>query len=94
MPVGEVLNPFFVQTSFTSEDDGYRLVEYMFGGGIPMRWRGCRDSPVGAIWLWRSGRGFKSQLSEKKAIHRSQIQDFDRANMGGDILKTWWLMGK
>ena len=29
-----------------------------------------------------SSRGFQSQL-EKKAIHRSQIQDFDRANMGG-----------
>ena len=28
-------------TSFTSEDDGYRLVEHMFGGGIPMKWRGC-----------------------------------------------------
>ena len=73
MPVGEVLNPFFVQTSFTSEDDGYRLVEYMFGGRNTYEVAGLpTDSPVGAIWLWRSPVVVsKSQLSEKKAIHAS-----------------------
>ena len=96
MPVGEVLNPFFVQTSFTSEDDGYRLVEYMYGGRNTYEMAGLpTDSPVGAIWLWRSPVVVsKSQLSEKKAIHRSQIQDFDRANMGGGYPENLVAYGK
>ena len=96
MPVGEVLNPFFVQTSFTSEDDGYRLVEYMYGGRNTFEMAGLpTDSPVGAIWLWRSPVVVsKSQLSEKKAIHRSQIQDFDRANMGGGYPENLVAYGK
>ena len=36
----------------------------------------------------------KSQLSEKKAIHRSQIQDFDRANMGGGYPENLVAYGK
>ena len=96
MPVGEVLNPFFVQTSFTSEDDGYRLVEYMYGGRNTYEMAGLpTDSPVGAIWLWRSPVVVsKSQLSEKKAIHRSQIRDFDRANMGGGYPENLVAYGK
>ena len=79
---------------FISKDDGYRQIEYKYGGrnyydALP------EDSPVGAIWLWRSPVVVsKSQLSEKKAIHRSQIQDFDRANMGGGYPENLVAYGK
>ena len=96
MTIGEVLNPVFVHTSFTSEDDGYRLVEYMYGGRNTYEMAGLpSDSPVGAIWLWRSPVVVsKSQLDEKKEIHRSQIQDFDRANARGGYPENLVAYGK
>ena len=81
---------------FISKDDGYRQIEYKYGGRNSYNAAGLpADSPVGAIWLWRSPVVVsKSQLSEKKAIHRSQIQDFDRANMGGGYPENLVAYGK
>gem|GEM_PF-6257553 len=97
MQVDGVLDPvFWGQASFVTEDDGYRLVEYMYGGRNTYEAAGLpADSPVGAIWLWRSPVVVsKSQLSEKKEIHKSQIQDFDRANMGGGYPENLVAYGK
>ena len=79
---------------FISKDDGYRQIEYKYGSrnhynALP------EDSPVGAIWLWRSPVVVsKSQLKEKKSIHGSQIWDFDRANNGGGFPENLVAYGK
>ena len=79
---------------FISKDDGYRQIEYKYGSrnhynALP------EDSPVGAIWLWRSPVVVsKSQLKEKKSIHGAQIWDFDRANMGGGYPENLVAYGK